>query len=264
MLIERIDQRVLGAIRLLDRVTQSPVKRAMRISSEHTSLLRNRQGLYVITGASGLEAHTASFRQPPQTPGLAANEYGFEIADPQQRYLPRLVTLRLPRDPDPDHAGSVDSLFSPMDVTLYPASTALLSTNWSTVRVSVTQGADPLTAIPVAGCLIRIVEQAEGTLLASGISDERGEALVIVAGVPVTKFADDEETGNAHSGAGGGIDEPVLVNTLPVRLELSHIESTSWPVNPDVLEQNHAVNLRESIDLTLSTGRMEKAPINLT
>ncbi|ALP53824.1 hypothetical protein Tel_12145 [Candidatus Tenderia electrophaga] len=260
MLIERIEQRVLGALRLVDRATQTPLTRAMQIGSPSARLLRNRRGFYVITHADGLASHSEAFLAPPDAPALQANQYVFEIADPQRRYLPRLVTLRLPRDPDPDNAGHSDSLFTPRDVAMYPAATAVLSHNWSTVRASVTQGPDPATAPPVRGSLIRIINAEDDKVLASGISDERGEALVIVPGVPVTKFAD------ADAGEGGDGDEeaPVLVNTLAVRLELSLAPSTSWPVDPDLLEQDHETHRRVSMDLELATGRMERVAINLT
>jgi len=254
MLIERVEQRVLGALQLVDRVTQTPLTHALQLKCDTATLVRNRRGFYVITRADGLDAHSAAFQQPPVTPPLEANEYVFEINDPQKRYLPRLLTLQLPRDPDPGNAGNDSSLFTPRDVEMYPAGTASLSHNWSTIRVSVTQG----SGTPLRGALIQIIDPAEDRLLAGGISDQRGEALVIVPGVPLTRFADDD---------GGGDDDddpPVVVNTLPVRLELSLGVTTPWPVNPDVLEQNHVANRRVSMDLTLSTGRMESVAINLT
>ncbi len=259
MLIERIEQRVLGAMRLVDRVTQTPITRAMTLSSDSARVVRNVRGLYVVTHADDLEEHIESFQEPPNSPPIEDNQYSFEINDPQKRYLPRLVTLRLPRDPNPGNIDNANSLFVPQDVDMYPASTASLSHNWSTIRVTVTQGPDPLTAAPVRGSLIRIVDPEDDSILASGISDERGEALVIVPGVPVTKFADEDDEGDDDDD-----EPPVLVNTLAVRLELSLGASTPWPLNPDVLEQNHAANQQMSMDLTLSTGRMERAVINLT
>ena len=253
MPIERVDQRVLGALRLVDRVTHAPLLRPLNCSSTRASSVRNRRGYYVVTNAVGLETHSASFLQPPTLPPLESEIYSFEIEDPLKRYLPRLMTLRLPRDPSPANAANANSLFKPVDVAMYPASTTTLSLNWSTLRISVTAAPDQTV---VRGALLQVIDAANEKLLASGISDEQGEALVIVAGVPITKFADDEGAGGAAS--------PVVVSTLPVRLELSLGVTTPWPVNPDVLEQNHVANRRLSMDLTLSTGRMERVVINLT
>ena len=279
MLSERIEQRVLGALHLVDRVTGTPLTRPMQIGSDKLRLVRNLRGLYVITHADGLEAHAEAFQAAPSSPEPGANAYSLEVHDPLMRFLPRLVTLHLPRDPDPDKAGRADSLFTPRDVLMYPASTAGLSPNWSTVRATVTQGPDPQTTTPVRGSLIRIIDIAEERVLSSGLSDERGEALIIVPGVPVTKFAEEDPEDDAPPGGGppgGGPpgaghghghdhdQPPVLVNTLAVRLELSLADSAPWPANPDLLEQNHDVNRRVSLDLELTTGRMERVAINVT
>jgi hypothetical protein len=269
MPLERIDQRVLGALRLVDRVIGTPVRRALSVHCDQARLVRNMSGLYVITEAEGLEAHSRSFTAPPDTPPytppytppLESLTYRFEIRDPKQDYLPRSAALSLPRDPDPANAGTEASLFTPVDLDVYPSSTAPLSANWSSIRASVTRESDPLR-----GALIRIVDPAEETLLASGITDLRGEALVIVPGVPVTKFAEDEgdvET-DPEDEPNGESGPPVVVNTLPVRLEVSHSNATPWPVNPDLLEKDHAANRRKTMDLTLRTGRMERTVIKLT
>jgi len=275
MVNERIEQRVLGALRLVDRATGGPLTRPLKVFSDSARLVRNLSGLYVVTQADGLEEHTGSFLVPPGNPALRSNTYSIEVHDPLMHYLPRLVSLQLPRDSNPDNAGSPDSLFQPRDVAMYPSSTARLSPNWSTIRASVSLGPDPQTARPVRGCLIRIVDAGQDTELAWGISDERGEALVIVPGVPVTKFADGENEGNGPPGEppfgggppghGGGDDaSPVVVFTLAVRLEVSLQPLASWPVNPEQLEQNHEVHRRMSMDLELTTGRMERVAIHLT
>lgn len=254
MMNERIEQRVLGALRLTDRVMQRALTRPLHLSSSKAKLVRNSSGYYVVTHANGLKRHTASFQSPPSKPALASQNYRFEITDPLGYYLPRLLELRLPRDPDPAHAENGDSLFRPVDVAMYPASIAPLLSNWSTLRISVARVANHR---PVGGALLRVIAVADDKVLGSGISDERGEALVIVPGVPITKFADEEDEGD------GGDAPPVVVNTLPVRLELSLGPTTPWPVDPDVLEQNHDANRRMSEDLALSTGRMERVVINL-
>ncbi len=253
---ERIDQRVLGALRLVDRVSQVPVRRAMKVSATNASMVRNASGLYVITGAPALASHSREFQQPPTTPAPGSVALSITVEDPQVRYLPRLLRLDLPRDAAPANAGNPDSLFHPLAVLMYPASTASVATNWSSIRVSVTSTG----GAAVAGCLLRVVDEAEGKVLASGLSDERGEALVIVPGVPITKFADDGDEGDEDD---DDDTPPVMITTLPVRLEVS-AGATSWPLDPDLLEQNHAANIKKSKLLTLKTGRMETVAINLT
>lgn len=253
--MERIEQRVLGAMQLTDKITGGAITRPLSLSCAKATVVRNLSGLYVVTAAQRLQRHQAAFDKPPASPALFSRSYRFAISDPLGRYLPRLYDLALPRDPDPAHADQEGSLFTPLRVPLYPAGTATLSQNWSSLRISVARGAGHA---PVRGALLRVVDRADDTVLASGLSDERGEALVIVPGVPLTKFADSADAAEVEGEA------PVLVNTLPVRLELSLGASTPWPVNPDLLESNHAANRRLSMDLALSTGRMERVVINVT
>ncbi len=248
MVRERIEGRVLGALRVVDHATALPLRAPLRLHSDTARVLRNRSGLYVITEAEGLQEHAAAFARPPDTPAPGSVVYRFTIVDPAQRYLPRQLRVPLPRVPEPTHA---DSLFTPRDVPLYPAASAGLSPNWSTVRVSVRR-----EGTPVRGALLRVIERRDDRVLASGISDERGEALVIVPGVPVTRFADEDDSHDDHAAA------PVVVATLPVRLELS-LTPGGWPVDPDELERNHADNLRDARDLGLRTGGRENVEFNL-
>lgn len=266
MLIEQIDTRVLGAMKLVDSATNTKIVRPLRLHSNTASVVRNARGYYVITDVQGLASHIGEFEEAPTTPTLGSINCTFEINDPQQRYLPQLVTMALPRDPDPQHSENDDSLFKTRDVILYPASTAKLSHNWSTVRVSVSQGS---SEDPVAGCLIQVFDTEDDSLLGTGISDPRGEALVVIPGIPVTQFSDavDSGTGGGHGGGhggGGGGSSPVVVNTLDARLELSYVAGTKWPVNPEQLVAQHAANIQQTQTLTLSTGSMARASINLS
>lgn len=258
--MERVEQRILGGLRLIDSVTRVPIARPLSVSASRLAFIRNASGRYVISGARGLERHTAAFTRPPSTPGLGARNYSVAIHDPRNRYLPRIVEVRLPRDPDPTHGKEADSLFRPMDVAMYPAAAALISHNWSTIRAAVIRGAAPRTAPPARGALLLVFDAADGRRLAAGIADERGEALVIVPGVPVTRFADEEDHDN---GGHGNNDPPVVVDTLPVRLEVSLTPGAGWPVNPDLLEEHHQVNRRLTMPLLLQTGRMEKVVVNI-
>ncbi|MBU4295148.1 MAG: hypothetical protein KJ862_04575 [Proteobacteria bacterium] len=250
--IEFIDRRVLGAVRFVDRATGYVLKRPLHVSADSVNFIRNRSFHYVIASAPGLESHTHAFEQPPEEPPLNTLPVIIRVEDPLKQYLPRIVDMLLPRDPDPDNAANNDSLFKALNVNLYPAGTAPVRANWSTVRGSITRNDEP-----IRGALLRVVRRADDEVLASGISDERGEALVIIPGVPITQFADEDDDN-------GNDDQPVIVTDLPVRLEISFDAGVPWPSNPDTLETNHATTIRAAQDLTLRTGRMERAIFALT
>lgn len=253
-MVDVIERRILGAVRFLDRAAGFMLERPINITSEQVEFVRNRSNHYVVTRAPGFESYVESFRPMPTTPAPLSVLVTAEVNDPLREYLPRRFSMRLPRDPDPANAGAPGSAFRAVDANLYAASSMPIRGNWSTVRASITQRDGSDTVTPVRGALLRVLRASDDEILASGISDERGEALVIIPGVPVTQFADDDGTD----------DSPVVVAELPVRLELSVSADSSWPVNPDLLETNHATSIRATGESTLRTGRMNRVAIELT
>lgn len=252
---ENIDRRYLGALKCVDRAAGFHLTRLMQLQSDELEFIRNRSNLYVIKNAAGLESHVDAFDAAPDTPATGSLDFSVSVVDPSARYLPRAVEISLPRDADPANSDNADSIFNPIEVALYPSSNASLAANWSAVRVSVT---DPA---PVAGALLRVIRNSDDAVLSSGLTDRRGEGLVIVPGIPITQFADDED--------GDPPDDddpppPVVVSEIAGRLEVSVAANTEWPANPDVLEANHAANLVATETLTLRTGQTEKVTIQLT
>jgi hypothetical protein len=239
----------------------------MKVVAEDAAFIRNRSNLYVIEKANGLEQHNASFGQAPTLPETGHLTLSVQVSDPLNQYLPRIIEVNLPRDADPEHFDNEDSLFNPVRVRLYAAPNARVMTNWSTVRVSVMRSEVGVGSVPVAGTLLRVIRNSDDEVLSSGISDERGEVLIIVPGIPITQFADDEDDQGGGNGRGRGNPAeppPVVVSELSARLEVSIDPDPGWPTNPDLLELNHATNLVATELLTLRTGRMEKVSIQLT
>ena len=258
---EQIDRRYLGALKCVDRATGFHLNRRFTLIAEDLSFQRNRSNLYVINNATGLEQHRDSFAQPPPLPATGSLPFSVVVSDPIHNYLPRSIQIDLPRDPNPANAIDEASLFNPVSVQLYAAPNAKLMANWSTVRASILREDSESGLLPVAGALLRVIRNSDDEILSSGMSDERGEALVIVPGVPITQFADEEDEdrpGRPRDPA------PVVISEIPVRVEVSIAANTGWPTNPDLLELNHAANLVVTESLALRTGRMEKLTIQLT
>jgi hypothetical protein len=185
---ERVDSRVLGALHCVDASTRVAVDTPLVVEVAGARIRRNRSGLYVIVQADALAAHEGAFDAPPGAPALGSVVLALTLQDPSGRYLPRRVSAALPRDPAPDHAGQVDSLFRPLQVSMYPAAAAPVGANWAALRLSLAESA---SGDALGGALV-IVESG-GAIVARGLSDWRGEALVPVPGVPVTTWSDDPE-----------------------------------------------------------------------
>jgi hypothetical protein len=252
-----IESRYFGALRCVDRATGAHLSQHLRFSSDDLAFVRNRSNVYVINRASGLADYADAFAAAPAQPATASLNFDVEVTDPLGRYLPRRLRVALPRDADPANSSQASSLFRAIDVELYAAPGAAIAANWSTVRVSIMRDDPAAGMVAVAGGLLRVVRNSDDEVLSSGISDQRGEALVVVPGVPITQFAEEEEDFDPDEVT------PVVTSEIPARLELSLAPAQSWPPNPDLLEQNHAANIVTTENLTLRTGRMEKVAIQL-
>jgi hypothetical protein len=184
--LERSEWRVLGALRLVDATTRAPIERNLRVDAPGATLIRNRSGLYVIRHWDVLAAHESQFAAPPLTPAPGSQSLGLNVSDPQGDYLSVAAQVPLPRNSDPAQADAADSLFQPAVVALYPSASAPVGANWAVLRVSLSETA---SGDALGGALLRV--QLNGNVLARGLTDWRGEALVPVVGVPVTTFSDD-------------------------------------------------------------------------
>jgi hypothetical protein len=185
--LDRSEWRVLGAVRVVDATTRLPIARGLDVQAPDARLVRNRSGLYVIRHWDVLAAHEAEFAAPPATPAPGSQTLALTVSDPVGDYLAVAAQIPLPRVSDPAQASTPDSLFQPEVVALYPAASAPVGANWAVLRVNLTETA---TGDALGGALLRV--QSNGNIIARGLTDWRGEALVPVVGVPVTTFSDDE------------------------------------------------------------------------
>jgi hypothetical protein len=246
VILEHVDRRVLGAVRFVDAATRVPVPEPLLVTAPGVRFIRNRSGWYVIAAAPGLERHVDAFHAPPAVPPLESIALTLTVRDPGGRYLPRVHTLRLPRDPDPASPAAT-SLFRPVDVTLFPAPATRPPVGWAVVRASVVAA---VTGAPVAGALIRVVRTSEGRHLASGLTDERGEAIVSVPGIPITT----SEEG----------DGPVVATEIEVTLEVIVDPAVAGAADPDDLELRHAALTVTTVTAMLASRRVLIASFSVT
>ena len=251
MIVERVERRVLCAVRFVDVTTGLPVDVPLEVRTGDDVALRRTlrgyhvtggapiratpRGYYVLRTVRGLEPHEDAFAAPPDTPAVDTVPITLTVVDGRvQRYLPRRRTVRLPRATDRDSAGS---LFRPVEVRLFPSPAARTSAGWAVVRASLV---DDATSVPIAGALVVVRRESDNELLGRGLSDDRGEALVAVAGIPVTTWGD---------GAG-----PVLATHVDVRIEVMVDPGASQPPDPDDLETRIASLVVVPDRLALGSG----------
>jgi hypothetical protein len=265
-----VDRRYLGAIRFVDQATQKVVRRPMNIKAPGLKFFTNLSQFQIISYARGLEMHLNEFKEPPDQPDAESLEFPLIIQDPLQKYLPRVFTLKLPRKSKPEEERND---FEPIDIPLCPAANSRLSPNWSIIRASVYDLEDMEKEIGVGGALLLIIDEND-QLIGSGLSDKRGEALLIIPGIPITNFAreegptpDDDElpadeeelpNGEGEIQPGDGelpsdsalVDElaeselfasgPVVDKETPAKLEIVVAPKNPWPVDLEKLEKMNA------------------------
>jgi hypothetical protein len=249
MIRERVDRRVLGAVRFVSAASGLVVDAPLRVAGAGLRLVRNRSGLYVLAAATGLDAVTAAFDAQPDAPAVGSVRVTMTVSDPARRYLPRRFTTGLPRQPAPAGAGGAASLFTPVDVTLFPGPSAPTGANWSIVRARVTAaGGDT----GLGGALIRVVRASDSALLTRGLTDTRGEALVAVQGLPAVTW-----------GAGDG---PVVTSTTDAFLDVTFDPAADWPVDPDDLDarRDGLPKSRQPVQLTAGGLRTQRLTVSLS
>lgn len=245
--LERVEWRVLAALRPIDAVTGATIVAPLRVTAAGARIVRNRNGLYVIHEWPALATHAAAFDAPPALPAPGSLALTVSVADAAGQYLPRLARIALPRDPA---AAGENSLFSALAIALHPAPTARLGINWCALRVSLAHRA---SGDALGGALLRVV--AGDAVLARGLSDWRGEALVPVAGIPVTTWSEDEDAVVVSHVA--ATLEAIFDPDAGTRTPLAEVRSGRPPprlpqVDPDDIESRRALLPRAQQEISLA------------
>jgi hypothetical protein len=238
VIVESLTRRVLAALRVVDGVTGQPILSPLSLIGAGTVWVRNRGGMHVLIEMPGLEGHQDALLSPPSSPSVGSLSAVVEVRDMGSTYLPRRQTIRLPRDPDPAHAGDGSSVFQPIESRLYLSPSAPISTAWAVIRASVVREGGQQG---LGGALIRVLRTGDGQVLARGLSDARGEALVAVPGIPVT-------TWEASSG-------PVTGTEVDVQVEVVVDPAAGNVPDPDALEANRETLPSRQTVMKLASGR---------
>lgn len=241
MIVERVSRRILAGVRFQDAITGERLRNSFEATAPGVRWIRNRSGDMVVSRAPGLDNHADAPDAPPAIPGLGTAVFQAAVHDPLRLYLPRRLRLALPRSAAVDDAGDAESLFQPIRCLMFRAPSAPVGLNWAVLRASVANEAGDGG---LAGALLRLVRILDGALLGVGLTDERGEALVAAAGIPVTTWGESEE-------------DAVIVTEVSARVEVVHDPDAAMP-DPDDLEARREDLLVRSANVTLASGRQAR------
>ena len=259
--LESVDRRVLGALRFVDGTTGTTLHGPLAVGVAGARVQRNRSGLWVISGVPALADHEAAFAAPPALPAIGSLSLTASVSDPAGHYLPRLAALALPRDPAPANAALAGSLFRTLDIALWPTPAAPTGANWAVLRVSVVDGA---SGDALGGVLLRV--SRDGSTLALGLSDWRGEALVAVPGVPVTTWSDMPGPVVLLEIAAtlDAVFDPALGTRTPIAQVRAGVTPAALPlVDPDDLDARRALLSGSSQAVMLAASRAASLTVSL-
>jgi len=259
--LERLEWRVLGAIRIIDATTGVPIERGLQVRAPDASLVRNRSGLYVIHHLKQLASHESEFLAAPAAPAPGTQTLSLEIVDPLGEYLAIAAQVALPRVSDPTQADAPESLFRPAVIALYPSSSARPGANWAVLRVSVTETA---SGDALGGARLRV--RTNGTVMARGLTDWRGEALVPVVGVPVTTFSEDADAVvvTEISATVEAAFDPAAGSRTPVsKVRAGHPPEPQSLVDPGSLDDLFETLPRTQSTLSIASRRSESVSLSI-
>ena len=203
------DRRILGGFRCLDGITKRSIVSPLSVTGKQLTLHPNRSGVYAVFDAPGLHKLTTQFLAPGSWP--AASGFEVTIEDPALNYLPRRKRIQAPQ-PLP--------ILAPQDVVLFPTPAAAVAPHWGVVRASVQSNAVPPAGLPWS--VLRVVSGS--TVLATGMADIHGEALLAVPGLRL----------QVSASSGGAVTETTTPATLTALFDPSVTDRpTDWIPDPD-------------------------------
>ncbi len=245
-ILESDVRRIWGAVRFVDAASARTIEGPLELSAPGARWQRNRSHLHVLMQLDHPEQRRAEFDAYEaafdELPALATVVVDAVVSDPAGRYLPRRFELTLPRAVDP--AGPAAPRFNALDVTLDAAPAAPLLPTWAVLRASVFRAGQP-----AANAVLRLQSPGGGEQFGRGLSDARGEALVIAAGITQTSV---------------GEGDIVVTPEVPAQLVVSFdpAEPAGQPVDPDSLAVRPGV-IRQTINRNIASGRTDTLRIDL-
>ncbi|SAK96386.1 hypothetical protein AWB81_05384 [Caballeronia arationis] len=259
---ETVDRRVLAALAFTGPLGE-PVRSAVSVRPALPGVrtFPARDGLVVIARVPGLDAYTA-FDLPAAglAPAVGSLDVVLDLRPADASLGTRRVTLKLPRDPN---AAAPAPATTPVVVALLAAPAAQATGLTAAVRVNVRRADDE-----------RVVEQALARLRPAGLpeqyalTDAAGDALFLVAGVPLSSPAPGATVTAEIAGEVDAIVDPALAlfhrPDEIIRARRDARLRQSGFVDPDDLSVRLAARATPPQNVQLATGRSASAALHWT
>jgi hypothetical protein len=257
------DRRLVAALQFVDATTGAKIYQPLQLQASSRPALsrfvRNLSGHYVLMTTPSFEDYSQTFDLNELATIPANQTLAIDIVDPSGQYLPRQFSLSLPRNSaiDPASVAAANSLFQPVRVTLYPASSAPVNPGWAVLRATVVNA---LTRERLPWALV--IATANGAPILAQ-ADWRGEALIAIPGIPITTWATDAIADPTAPVTATEIDvtlevvfDPALA-TIPESADFTQLRdpNPNFRPDPDRLNRRGSGLQVGAIALRLASGR---------
>ena len=227
-MIESVDRRILGTFVCVDAITGNSVIPAIPVSAPQWKVKANLSGTYIIFNGPGFDAQTDEFIPSGTWPAPVSFEV--TLQDPSLRYLPRRANVQAPLAVPviPPVPATPTGVFARQQVAVYPSSATTIGPNWAVIHASVTNSSTtPPKGLPWA--VLQVVQTSNNSVLATGVYDTNGEALLAVIGLTV----------QANPSGGGPVTVSTVAATVTAYFDPSILnQPAGWIPNPDDILTN--------------------------
>jgi hypothetical protein len=234
-MIENVDHRVLGGLQCVDAITRQSIVSPLKVSSSQLLLRPNLSGVYAVWDGPNLRSYTTFI---PPIPWPNPSPFEVSIEDPSFFYLPRRGTIQVPQPlpvtpPAPTlpltASGGQAITYGPQLINLYRGPSASVAPNWAVVHASVINNAIP--PVRLLWAVLQVLQSGAGgtTVLATGMADPNGEALLAVPGLGL----------QVSSSPGGPVTEITTAATVQAWFDPTNLsQPPGWLPDPDLILTN--------------------------
>ena len=217
-----LDRRMIAAIQASDPLGR-PIDGGVEAEAVGARFFTKPDGTVILQSWSRLEGFDAAFENQPSSPAIGSRTLDLLITPRSGAVMSRRATISLPRDPDPANATNANSLFRAVTITMPASASIKVPGQACCLLAGVVRNTDDA---PVAGAVLRLTSDANPQLTTLGITNRQGEALLLVAGLPL-----------AEVGAGAALIEDHKA-TLELFVDPDAIDTDgrdAKPLNPDAI-----------------------------
>lgn len=258
-----LDRRALALLALVDGYG-APVVGPVVIAAKGVRTVAKALGRVAILDAPGFAAYTAAFAAPPASPAVNARTLMLDLTPFDAGLLPRRLSLKLPRNPNPAQREQANSLFQPVRVELSPSPRVAASGGACVLRASVRRTGDGAI---VENALVRARTDG-GAHEAWALTDAAGEAALVFPALPAS-----------FTGAGGTpsrtIACSVLVHADPATARFATDKTLAAAraaaaarreghADPDAIAAANAPDFATGVDVPIAAGSQPAVSLEWT